>query len=276
MKPLATILAVVVLCAGATAAQAQTNINLTAGSKLLDSESWGNNDQQGAFGLQTTLGPKEWPVQIAVDFVGSGTVADNPRLSTSGADIEYRGGEELFQTTFEFDLGVRKIWETGKARPYVGGGLAMIYGRQERNVEIDLESRAERLLGENGAALGELPRFPGGSIPLPGLVVSEDDTAPGVWLRRWRLLAPRQALQPRLRRSLLGRRSGALRARRRRRRPADGHRLRLRLVGARGIRWTRRSARIADAAVPARGGRRPGRLALHGEPGPSGRAGRWA
>ncbi len=190
MKTFTAVLAAVALCAGVSAAEAQTNINLTAGSKLLDSESWGNNDQQGAFGLQTTFGSKEWPVQIAVDIVGSGTVEDNLRLSTPGGDIEYRGGDNLFQSTYEFDLGVRKIWETGKARPYVGGGIAMIYGRQERNARIELDGRTERRLGEGAAAFGELPSFPGGSIPIRGVVVSEEDAAPGVWLGGgvfWRL-----------------------------------------------------------------------------------------
>ena len=35
---------------------------------------------------------------------------------------------DVIQGTLEFDFGVRKIWRTGKARPFVGGGFGIIGG----------------------------------------------------------------------------------------------------------------------------------------------------
>ncbi|TNF73177.1 MAG: hypothetical protein EP299_08635, partial [Acidobacteria bacterium] len=42
--------------------QAETNINVVLGGKFLDKDDWPLGDNQGALAIQTTFGPKKWPV----------------------------------------------------------------------------------------------------------------------------------------------------------------------------------------------------------------------
>ena len=41
-------------------------------------------------------------------------------------DPLFQGGLRTRGNTVEIDLGVRKIWERGKARPFLGGGIAVV------------------------------------------------------------------------------------------------------------------------------------------------------
>jgi hypothetical protein len=93
------------------------DINFILGQKQLDEEQWGQASDQGEFGILASFGGEKWPVDIATDMIFSGHTFQVP-----GEDSPV----ELFSMTFELDLGVRKIWEHGKARPFVGGGLAII------------------------------------------------------------------------------------------------------------------------------------------------------
>ena len=185
-----TIALALLVAIGVPSANAETHINAIGGFKILDSEDWDDNDEHASWGLQTTFGPEEWPVQIAIDTLGSITREEDITISTPGQDFEFRGGEDLLQSTFEFDLGVRKIWSSGKMHPYLGGGLAIVYGRQERNATFDLGDVGDYLadLGFNPANLpGNLPLD---QIPVPGVVVSQDDQGVGVWVNGgifWRL-----------------------------------------------------------------------------------------
>ena len=58
---------------------------------------------------------QDWPVSIALDFLGS-----YDEVTEIGVNFE--------GTTSEFDVGVRKIWDASGSsiRPYIGGGLAFI------------------------------------------------------------------------------------------------------------------------------------------------------
>ena len=147
---------IVLLAAGLLAlsasgpARAEANINFFLGSKSLDQDDWGTFDQQGAFGIQTTFGPNDWPIGIAIDAYGS---ADSENIFVVG-DVR----ADLVQATGGLNVGVRKIWKPRKARPFVGGGLAFVTADREF------------LLG--------------------ALTVSDSDTAPGGWVDGgvfWRL-----------------------------------------------------------------------------------------
>ena len=161
----------VVAGSNATPGHSETNLNFVLGGKFLDSDDWPVEDSQGSLAFLSTFGPRSWPVQVAIDVVGSGTAEDSFSFSGPGFEVT---GEEITQSTFEFDVGVRKIWRSGKARPFVGGGLAIIWGQQER-----------ALFGP-----GSFPP-PGDSIiPFPPVVISESDEAPGAWVDGgifWRL-----------------------------------------------------------------------------------------
>lgn len=150
------VMALLVLVTPGTPARAETNLNFVLGGKLLDSEDWPVGDNQGSIAFLSTFGPSSWPVQVAIDILGSASGSSAVFYPESGVEIR---GNDLIDSTFELDVGVRKIWRAGGARPFVGGGLAVIWGQQE--VEFS-----------------------------PSLVLSEEDEAPGVWVDGgifWRL-----------------------------------------------------------------------------------------
>jgi hypothetical protein len=108
---------------------AETHLNFLLGGKTLDSDDWDPGSEQGEFALMTTFGSEKWPVQIALDALGTANSEDTFNLVTPGIDTR---GRRLVHGTTEFDFGVRKIWEKGRMRPFVGGGFAVIGATQER------------------------------------------------------------------------------------------------------------------------------------------------
>ena len=128
------LVAFIVLCVLTVPAHAagQGNVNFILGQKALDEDDWTppDLDTQRESGVEVTWGGESWPIQIATDFLAS-TKTD----SLSGVDVQ--------GTTWEWAFGVRKIWEAGPARPYLGGGLALV------NVQVDIGSSSP-----NDSALG--------------------------------------------------------------------------------------------------------------------------
>jgi hypothetical protein len=76
------------------------------------------------FAAEMSWGATDWPVYIATDIIG--TVAQEDTLSFD----PFLGTFSLTTTgsTFEADFGVRKIWEVGNFRPYLGGGIGVMIG----------------------------------------------------------------------------------------------------------------------------------------------------
>lgn len=92
------------------------NINALLGAKALDEYEWEPADEQYEFGIELDFKQQSWPVSIAIDY-----------LSGSGDGIF--GGIKFESETSEFNLGVRKIWDTFPTiRPFIGGGIAFITG----------------------------------------------------------------------------------------------------------------------------------------------------
>ena len=91
------------------------NVNFFLGQKTLDEDDWGPLDKQAEFGVLVDFKQQNWPVSIALDFLGS-----TDETTEFGVTVE--------GTTSEFDVGIRKVWEVAGSsiRPYVGGGLAFI------------------------------------------------------------------------------------------------------------------------------------------------------
>lgn len=100
-------------------ADSKGDVNFIIGQKKLDKD-WDPNDSQGEFGAEVTWGPGNWPIAFATDIVAS----------SAGADIL---GVEVNDQSSELAFGVRKIWEAGKARPYIGGGIAKLEAQREAN-----------------------------------------------------------------------------------------------------------------------------------------------
>lgn len=92
------------------------NVNVFLGQKQLDDDDWGRLDDQDELGLLFDFAQKSWPINIAIDLLGSRESA-----SYAGYDVDGK--------TTEFCVGVRKIFildQSAIFKPYVGGGLAFI------------------------------------------------------------------------------------------------------------------------------------------------------
>jgi hypothetical protein len=121
MAPALALLFFVAGLIGPTLAHADSkgNVNFIIGGKGLDSD-WEPNEDQGEFGAEVTWGPADWPIAFATDILAS----------SAGGDLL---GIEINDQSSELAFGVRKIWEAGRARPYIGGGIAKIDAQREAN-----------------------------------------------------------------------------------------------------------------------------------------------
>ncbi len=105
-------------------ADSKGEVNFIIGKKMLDQD-WEPNEDQGEFGAEVTWGGSDWPIAFATDIVAS----------SAGAEIL---GVEVNDRTAELAFGVRKVWEAGPARPYIGGGIAKLEAERKANgVTVD-------------------------------------------------------------------------------------------------------------------------------------------
>lgn len=90
------------------------NINALLGAKMLDEDDWEPTEDQAEVGILVDFKKDTWPVSIAIDYLQS--EEDATML-----------GVGLHGETTELNFGVRKIWDqNARARPYIGGGVALI------------------------------------------------------------------------------------------------------------------------------------------------------
>ena len=105
-------------------ADSKGEVNFIIGKKML-AQDWEPNEDQGEFGAEVTWGGSDWPIAFATDIVAS----------SAGAEIL---GVEVNDRTAELAFGVRKVWEAGPARPYIGGGIAKLEAERKANgVTVD-------------------------------------------------------------------------------------------------------------------------------------------
>lgn len=120
MKLRAVLLAVLLALGvtGAARAESTGEINLVAGTKLLDKGDWAPTEEHREVGILATVGDTDWPV--ALDL----------RLFRSTSDTELLPGLGLTAKleTRELDVGVRLPIRSSDMRPYVAAGLARIDG----------------------------------------------------------------------------------------------------------------------------------------------------
>ncbi len=132
------VLAVVLMLFFASAnANAWTgNVNAFLGQKTLEEDDWAPLDKQAEFGVLVDFKQPDWPVSIALDFLGS-------------YDEAIALGFNFEGTTSEFDVGVRKIWDVSGStiRPYIGGGLAFI------NAELKITTYPTITDDDNGTGI---------------------------------------------------------------------------------------------------------------------------
>ncbi len=103
------------------------NINLFLGQKTLDSDDWAlGYDEQAEIGLLCDFRGQDWPVSLAIELLGS-------------TKEETFNGVDVTGSTSELCIGIKKIWEPAGTpiRPFVGGGLAAVYGEVEAVDQYD-------------------------------------------------------------------------------------------------------------------------------------------
>ena len=103
------------------------NVNAFFGHKFLDENDWPAEDQD-EFGIEVDFRKKGWPVSIAIDL-----------LYAKGEEITlppflYMSTTKDESIIFELNTGVRKIWDNISipVRPFIGGGISVIYARMKR------------------------------------------------------------------------------------------------------------------------------------------------
>jgi hypothetical protein len=125
---LATLVLLFVLAPGDARAEAKGEANFVLGGKMLDEDDWEPTEEQREFGVELSWGAKDWPIFIATDLLGA--------VSNEDVFDPLLGNVELTARTRELAVGVRKIWEAGAARPYLGGGLALLWAEAEADTSF--------------------------------------------------------------------------------------------------------------------------------------------
>ena len=143
------------VCLSTSVTMAGGDANFFVGQKSVDEDAFESIgvDDQPEFGVAVSL-DFDWPVALAIDVLSSSDDKSRTIPTETG---------QLQQTTdvdtLELDVGVRKFWEKGKARPYVGGGLAFI--------QLDVKQTTLTTILSTTAA---------------DTLIDDDDTGIGVWI----------------------------------------------------------------------------------------------
>lgn len=135
MKKVIFMMCAMLFSTGVFASQWTGNVNFFLAQKSLDKEDWSPVKKQDEFGVMLDFKDKSWPVSIAVDYL-------------IASQSETLSGTKYTGTTYEFGLGVRKIWVSeGSIRPHIGGGLASIAAEAETNDGNVLNSNSNDAIG---------------------------------------------------------------------------------------------------------------------------------
>lgn len=108
------------------------HVSYVFGYKRLGSD-WAPADHQVEFGLvDFDLKQNHWPLSVAGQFL----------LSYSSNIPAFAGSSGDFSGTYEFNFGLRKVWD-GRRRfhPFVGGGAALVGGSTTTQVDRRLYSQ---------------------------------------------------------------------------------------------------------------------------------------
>ncbi len=107
---------------------ASGNLNALLGFKAMEKNDWDPVNAQAEGGIMLDFKAEDWPVSIALDFLGSYS-KEAGAFFVPGNGLVVADWEGA---TSEFNGGIRKYWgEDSMMRPYIGGGLAFIDARLE-------------------------------------------------------------------------------------------------------------------------------------------------
>ncbi|MGH9797451.1 MAG: hypothetical protein ACRD5D_04765 [Candidatus Polarisedimenticolia bacterium] len=97
----------------ATPALADGDFNFFLGQKSLDEDDWAPAEEHGELGIEMSWGDRRSPIRVATDILLSSGSEEDPFV-------------EFDVSTYEIAVGVRGVWKSGNARPFFGGGLAIV------------------------------------------------------------------------------------------------------------------------------------------------------
>jgi hypothetical protein len=120
--PLALAVAALWLSTGDAEARYNGNLNLFVGQKWLTSSQWSPVAEQPELGLMLAFGEERISFHFAVDAYYAKEEVANPNPAV---DTRVKG------TSGELSIGVRKLWDLGATRPYLGGGASIVTVRED-------------------------------------------------------------------------------------------------------------------------------------------------
>lgn len=120
--PLAAVAAVLALGAGRAEARYHGDLNLFVGQKWLTQSDWDPVAEQPELGLMLAFGDERISIHFALDAYYAKDEVDNPNPAV---DARVKG------TSGELSIGVRKLWDLGATRPYLGGGASIVTVRED-------------------------------------------------------------------------------------------------------------------------------------------------
>ncbi|MDP2865771.1 MAG: hypothetical protein Q8O90_05980 [Elusimicrobiota bacterium] len=95
------------------------NANLFMGSKALDKADWEPAHKQAEIGVEVDFKKRDWPVSIAIDFLGA--------YGEAKVYDPFYGEVRIESDTDELSLGIRKVWDGAPhVRPFIGGGVSLV------------------------------------------------------------------------------------------------------------------------------------------------------
>ena len=100
-------------------ARSGSSVHVLFGQKHVSEDGFLIPETAESFGALLSFRGADWPIHVAVDL-----------LETS-AEGRGRFTPEVEFDTFEVAVGVRRFWNVGQARPYVGGGVVYVEATYE-------------------------------------------------------------------------------------------------------------------------------------------------
>lgn len=122
IAPLALAAAALWLGADRAEARYNGNLNVFVGQKWMTQSEWEPVAEQPELGLMLAFGEERISIHFAIDAYYSRQEADNPNPAV---DTRVKG------TSGELTIGVRKVWDLGTTRPYLGGGASIVTVRED-------------------------------------------------------------------------------------------------------------------------------------------------
>lgn len=114
------------------------NINLILGKRFLDEDDWEPIETQNEVGLEFDFKNAGWGVSLALDVLVSWdeqteriTIRDGFGNEITSFKADVKG------YTVETDAGLRYIHERFPVKPFLGGGLSMVYAKAEVDIPGD-------------------------------------------------------------------------------------------------------------------------------------------